>query len=44
MEQGVSVLKAQNESLFKKHMALARVLLSVQEVKTPNVKEKKLKI
>ena len=44
MEKGVSVLKAQNESLFKKHKELDRLLLSVEKVKTPSIKEKKLKI
>ena len=44
MEKGVSVLNAQNESLFKKHKELERLLLSVEKVKTPSVKEKTLKI
>ena len=44
MEKCVSVLNAQNESLFKKHKELERLLLSVEKVKTPSIKEKKLKI
>ena len=44
MEKGVSVLNAQHESLFKKHKELERLLLSVEKVKTPSIKEKKLKI
>ena len=44
MEKGVSVLNAQNVSLFMNHKGLERLLLSVEKVKTPSVKEKKLKI
>ena len=44
MEKGASVLNAQNESLFKKHKELERLLLSVEKVKTPCDKQKKLKI
>ena len=38
MEQGVSVLNAQNDSLYKKHMALERLLLSVEKVKGEETK------
>ena len=41
MKKAVSVLNAQNESLFKKHKGLERLLLPVEKVKTPTFKEKK---
>ena len=44
MKKGVSVLNAQNESLFKKHKELERSLLSVKKVETASVKEKKPEI
>ena len=44
MKKGVSALNVQNESLFKKHKELERLLLSVEKVKTLSIKEKKPKI